>query len=108
MDHPKVLRATAGQWFRLPMQTISALESLKSLDVQLVATVPTAPLNYWELDLRQPTVFLMGNEGAGLSQQAMDLATHQVKIPLAADVESLNVAIATAVLLYEAKRQRQD
>jgi TrmH family RNA methyltransferase len=67
MDHPKVLRATAGQWFRLPMQTISALESLKSLDVQLVATVPTAPLNYWELDLRQPTVFLMGNEGAGLS-----------------------------------------
>lgn len=106
IDHPKVLRATAGQWFRLPMQTLPALDSLATLDVQLVATVPTAPLDYWDLDLRQPTVFLMGNEGAGLSEQALDLATHRVKIPLADDVESLNVAIATAVLLYEAKRQR--
>ncbi|EKV03638.1 rRNA methylase [Leptolyngbya sp. PCC 7375] len=107
LDHPKVLRATAGQWFRLPIQTIATLNDLKNLDVQLVATTPTASLDYWNLDLRQPTVFLMGNEGAGLSQQAMDLATHQVKIPLAAGVESLNVAIATALMLYEAKRQRQ-
>ena len=107
LDHPKVLRATAGQWFRLPMQTVATLDSLSALDVQLVATTPTASLNYWDLDLRQPTVFLMGNEGAGLSPQAMALATQTVKIPLVADVESLNVAIATAVLLYEAKRQRQ-
>ncbi|MEM9486701.1 MAG: RNA methyltransferase [Cyanobacteria bacterium P01_F01_bin.116] len=106
IDHPKVLRATAGQWFRLPMQTISGIDALASSNVQLVATTPVATLDYWDLDLRQPTVFLMGNEGAGLSQQAIELATHQVKIPLAADVESLNVAIATAVLLYEAKRQR--
>ena len=49
----------------------------------------------------------MGNEGAGLSEQSIKLATHRVKIPLAADVESLNVAIATALLLYEAKRQRR-
>ena len=107
-DHPKVLRATAGQWFRLPMQTIPTLEDLKLLDVQLVATTPTASLDYWDLDLRQPTVFLMGNEGAGLSQQTMELATHRVKIPQVAEVESLNVAIATAILLYEAKRQRRD
>ena len=106
-DHPKVLRATAGQWFRLPMQTIPTLDCLKSLDSQLVATTPTASLDYWDLDFRQPTIFLMGNEGAGLSQQAMELATHRVKIPQAAEVESLNVAIATAVLLYEAKRQRR-
>lgn len=107
IDHPKVLRATAGQWFRLPLQTVPSLEALNSLDVQLVATTPTASLDYWDLDLRQPTVFLMGNEGAGLSEQALALATHQVKISLAAGVESLNVAIATAILLYEAKRQRQ-
>lgn len=106
VDHPKVLRATAGQWFRLPIETISTLENLNELNVQLVATTPTASLDYWDLDLRQPTVFLMGNEGAGLSEQAMDLATHHVKIPLAADVESLNVAISTAILLYEAQRQR--
>ncbi|MBT9313902.1 TrmH family RNA methyltransferase [Leptothoe spongobia] len=108
VDHPKVLRATAGQWFRLPPQTVPTLEGLGELGVQLVATTPVASLDYWDLDLRQPTIFLMGNEGAGLSEQTMELATHHVKIPLAAGVESLNVAIATAVLLYEAKRQRQD
>ena len=107
VDHPKVLRATAGQWFRLTPQTVPSLADLGSLDVQLVATTPTASLDYWDLDLRQPTVFLMGNEGAGLSEQSIKLATHRVKIPLAADVESLNVAIATALLLYEAKRQRR-
>ncbi|NEP55664.1 MAG: RNA methyltransferase [Symploca sp. SIO2G7] len=107
IDHPKVLRATAGQWFRLSMETVLSLSSLATFDGQLVATTPVASLNYWELDLQQPTIFLMGNEGAGLSEQTMQLATHRVKIPLAADVESLNVAIATAVLLYEAIRQRQ-
>ncbi|MEA5463968.1 TrmH family RNA methyltransferase [Leptothoe sp. PORK10 BA2] len=106
-DHPKVLRASAGQWFRTSLQTVSSLEPLGSLDVQLVATTPTASIDYWELDLCRPTVFLMGNEGAGLSGPALELATHRVKIPLAAGVESLNVAIATALLLYEAKRQRR-
>ncbi|MEO0350149.1 MAG: RNA methyltransferase [Cyanobacteria bacterium P01_A01_bin.15] len=107
IDHPKVLRATAGQWFRLPVQTVQSLESLAALKVQLVATTPTAPLDYWDIDLRPPTLFLMGNEGAGLSSQTLELATHRVKIPLAAEVESLNVAIAAAILLYEANRQRQ-
>lgn len=104
--HPKVLRATAGQWFRLTPQPVPRLADLEKLDAQLVATTPTAGMDYWDLDLRLPTVFLMGNEGAGLSDQAMALATHEVKIPLAAGVESLNVAIATALLLYEARRQR--
>lgn len=106
VDHPKVLRATAGQWFRLPTEALASFEALGSLDVQLVATTPTASLDYWDLDLRPPTIFLMGNEGAGLSEPIMDLATHRVKIPLAAGVESLNVAISTAILLYEAQRQR--
>lgn len=106
-DHPKVLRATAGQWFRLPPQPVTSLADLENLNVQLVATTPTAVLDYWDLDLQQPTVFLMGNEGAGLSDRAMELATHQVKIPLTSGVESLNVAISTAVLLYEARRQRR-
>lgn len=109
VDHPKVLRASAGQWFRLPMGVFDSLPTvLQSLTTQqIVATSPTADLTYWDLDFCQPTLLLMGNEGAGLSPDLMALATHQVKIPLAAGVESLNVAIATALLLYEAQRQRQ-
>jgi RNA methyltransferase, TrmH family len=115
-DHPKVLRASAGQWFHMPMQVVDNISdllrewqtpSVQGSPLQIVATTPTAHLDYWDLDLTQPTVFLIGNEGAGLSAEVMAQATHQVKIPVAPVVESLNVAIATALLLYEAKRQRR-
>jgi TrmH family RNA methyltransferase len=110
VDHPKVLRASAGQWFRLPMTVVPDLAmALSQLGtaVQIVATDPRAELDYWALDLRLPTLFLLGNEGAGLSPEMLALATQTVKIPLAAGVESLNVAIAGALLLYEAQRQRR-
>lgn len=110
LDHPKVLRATAGQWFRLPMAISSNLPSdiatCQTTGVQVIATLPTASLTYWEVDLKRPTLLLLGNEGSGLSANLMDMADIQVKIPLAAGVESLNVAIAAAVVLYEARRQR--
>lgn len=110
LDHPKVLRATAGQWFKLPMAVSPDLtlnvSQLKSRGIQVLATLPTATLTYWDVDLTQPTLILLGNEGAGLSAQLAGVADQQVKIPLAAGVESLNVAIAAALILYEAQRQR--
>jgi len=110
LDHPKVLRATAGQWFRLPMAVTSDLPAhlrqCQTAGMQVVATLPTATMAYWDVDLRQPTLFLLGNEGAGLSPEVVALADVGVNIPLAAGVESLNVAIATALLVYEAHRQR--
>ncbi len=109
LENPKVLRASVGQWFRLPMATVDIAEKAKELraqGVQVVATTATAELDYWALDLSQPTVFVMGNEGAGLSAAVMASASVAVKIPVALGVESLNVAVSTALLLYEAKRQR--
>jgi len=109
VDNPKVLRASVGHWFQLPMATVSMPEQAQQLrhsGVQVVATTATAALSYWELDLRQPTVFVMGNEGAGLSDELIAQASVAAKIPLRPDVESLNVAISTALLLYEARRQR--
>ena len=109
LGHPKVLRASAGQWFRQPMATIDIAEKAKELKekgVQVVATTATADTDYWQLDLTKPTVFIMGNEGAGLSDELMKCASVSVKIPVMPAVESLNVAISTALLLYEAKRQR--
>lgn len=106
---PKVLRASVGQWFRLPMATVDVVEQarhLKGQGVQVVATTATAELNYWELDLLKPTVFVMGNEGAGLSAELTGCAAVAAKIPVMPEVESLNVAISTALLLYEARRQR--
>jgi len=110
LDHPKVLRATAGQWFRLPMSTSEDLsgevQRCKQHGIQVVATLPNAPLTYWQADLTRPTLLLLGNEGNGLSENLAATADVQVSIPLAAGVESLNVAIAAALLVYEAKRQR--
>ena len=109
LDHPKVLRASAGQWFRLPMAVSSDLKALakdcQKQGMQVVATVPNANLTYWEFDLRQPSLILLGNEGAGLSADLVALADRQVKIPLSPGVESLNVAITAALILYEAQRQ---
>ncbi|MEO0886368.1 MAG: RNA methyltransferase [Cyanobacteria bacterium J06648_10] len=110
LGHPKVLRASAGQWFRQPMATVDVVQQaqkLKEKGVQIVATTAAAELDYWQLDLTQPSVFAMGNEGAGLSAALMACASVSVKIPVMPGVESLNVAVSTALLLYEAKRQRR-
>ncbi len=109
-DHPKVLRASAGAWFHLPLEMVTDLKPLiqkyKSQGVQTIATLPKAEKTYWEIDFTQPTLILMGNEGAGLSPDLLDLADQWVTIPQQKQVESLNVAIATAVILYEVQRQR--
>ena len=109
-DHPKVLRSSAGQWFQLPMAASSNLPTelsrYQQQGMQIVATRPTATLTYWDVDLQRPTLILMGNEGGGLSPELAAIADQQVTIPLNPGVESLNVAIAAALMLYEAKRQR--
>lgn len=107
-DHPKVLRASVGAWFRVPMAVTTQARSLiQQFPGQVVATRPTAEKSYWEVDFQQPTLILLGNEGAGLSPELAALADEPVQIPLAGGVESLNVAIAASLLLYEAKRQQQ-
>ncbi|MFB2771355.1 TrmH family RNA methyltransferase [Pelatocladus sp. BLCC-F211] len=109
LDNPKVLRATAGQWFRLPMALSPDLKATviqaKQAGMQVIATLPNANLTYWEVDWRQPSLILLGNEGAGLSSELAAMADVEVKIPLSPGVESLNVAIAAALMLYEVRRQ---
>ena len=109
LDNPKVLRASSGEWFRLSMTVTDNLKavvrSCKARGVKVVATLPQAQLTYWEIDYTSPTLILLGNEGAGLSDELRYEADFQVRIPIAEGVESLNVAIAAALLLYEAQRQ---
>lgn len=111
LDNPKVLRASAGQWFRLPMAVSEDLaqtvRDYKTAGFQTIATLPSAKTTYWDLDLTKPTLLLMGNEGAGLSPELAELADHRVSIPLSRGVESLNVAVSTALMLYEVQRQRR-
>lgn len=110
LTHPKVLRAAAGQWFRVQMRSATDLageiRKLQQQGIQAIATLPDAEITYWDFDFTQPSLILLGNEGNGLSQELIQLADIAVRIPQNPEVESLNVAIAAALLLYEAKRQR--
>lgn len=110
LDNPKVLRASAGEWFRVPVATsdnlVEVVTAYQQQGVQIVAASPTATTSYWEINWCCPNLILIGNEGSGLSQGLSQLADQQVSIPLGGGVESLNVAIATSLLLYEAVRQK--
>ncbi|MBE9184379.1 RNA methyltransferase [Microcoleus sp. LEGE 07076] len=110
LDHPKVLRASAGAWFKLPIAVApdltAAVSGYKNRGMQILATAAGASLTYWEVDLRVPTLIVLGNEGSGLSPELRSLADRQIQIPLSRNVESLNVSIAGALILYEAQRQR--
>jgi TrmH family RNA methyltransferase len=109
----KVLRASAGAALALPLRRepdrvglLPLLQQARSAGHQLVATlVDPGAQPYWQLDWTQPTVLLLGNEGAGLDPQLAELATHRVTIPHSPAVESLNVAVAAAPLLLERWRQ---
>jgi RNA methyltransferase, TrmH family len=110
LDHPKVLRASAGQWFRLAMATsndlLTVVENYQQQGVQVVATGMTAATDYWQVDFTQPTLVLVGNEGGGLSPELISRADRVVRVPMQPGVESLNVSITAALILYEAKRQQ--
>jgi RNA methyltransferase, TrmH family len=110
LDNPKVLRASAGQWFRLAMGVSDNLHELvtsyQQQGVQVISTTSHTKTSYWDVNLTKPTLILLGNEGAGLSADLAALADLQVKIPMSVRVESLNVATAAALMLYEVRRQR--
>ncbi|MGL5035341.1 MAG: TrmH family RNA methyltransferase [Microcystaceae cyanobacterium] len=110
LDNPKVLRASAGSWFHLPKTIAPDLPALlthfKQQGIQVIATLPTAQQCYWEVDFSRPSVLLFGNEGNGLTADLANLADRSVTIPQRQEIESLNVAIAASVLLYEVQRQR--
>jgi TrmH family RNA methyltransferase len=108
----KALRGSMGGAFRLPIAARGSLAevvaSAKELGVRLVAAVPRGGTPLPTLDLRAPTAIVLGGEGSGVSQATMAAVQETVTIPMQAPIESLNVAIAAALVLYEATRQRQE
>ena len=109
--NPKVLRATMGSVFRLPAFTgvdlPLLLPELKAGGMRVVAAVPHAGQSYFQADLKHPRLLLLiGNEAHGISRSLVDLADQAVSIPLRPEVESLNAAVAAALLIYEVRRQR--
>jgi TrmH family RNA methyltransferase len=105
----KAVRASAGSVFRLPlieMDADEAMENLREAGVKILATTGHMGDPADLVDLAGPVALLIGNEGNGLPANIARRADGMVTIPCPGPVESLNAAIATSILLYEASRQR--
>jgi len=109
---PKVVRAAAGAHIALPVETALSWELIEERVRMHCAGSPRVLLAeagskhiYYDQDLTQPFALIVGNEAHGPSQAAHALATLPLSIPLANNVESLNAAMATGIILYEAVRQ---
>lgn len=103
----RVLRAGQGAHFSLAIREQVNLAAVLAASLATsIATVARGGTSLYELDLAGPLIWLVGNEGAGLSADLVAAADVRATIPLAGGTESLNVAAATAVCLFEASRQR--
>lgn len=104
----KTLRAGMGANFHLNIVEHCTFDMLASrLAVPLLATSSHADATVFDTDLRQPVGWVVGNEGAGVSEEWMARVSRKVGIPQPGGLESLNVAAATAICLFESVRQRQ-
>jgi tRNA G18 (ribose-2'-O)-methylase SpoU len=108
---PKSIRASMGAIFALPIvqlgDPVEALSALRSRGLSLVATSDKGAVDLWDAPLAGPVAILMGNERAGLSADVLASCDAVARIPLAGHADSLNVATAAAIFLFEAVRQRQ-
>lgn len=103
---PKVVRAGQGAHFFLSIHENVALPELAArVRGKIIATEPRAHRSLLDITLDGPIVWLFGNEGAGLSAEAATLAHERVRIPMPGETESLNLAAAVAICLFEKMRQ---
>lgn len=109
--NPKVIRSTMGSVMRVPFVYVKDLPAvlcqIKEKGVCLYAAHLAGEHNYEQEDYTKHSGFLIGNEASGLSDTVAGLADKYIKIPMLGQVESLNAAVASSVLMFEAARQRR-
>lgn len=110
-DNQKTLRASAGSIFRLPGINVCEdhlFHELKQRKIRTFGAVASRGDSPAQHDLTRPSALIVGNEGSGIPEETLRRADARVTIPMPGAVESLNVAIAASILLYEAARQRSN
>ncbi len=108
--NPKVTRSTMGSIFRVPFvytpDLTGALTKLHKRGIRLFAAHLQGSEELYSEVYTGPSAFLVGNESRGLTAETVSLADKAVRIPMSGEVESLNAAIASSIMMFEAKRQR--
>jgi RNA methyltransferase, TrmH family len=109
LANPNVIRASAGTIFAVPIaaaDTADALAWLRKLNIRIVAASTEADCPYTDVDLTGPVALAFGSEAEGLTEAWASPDIETVRIPMHGIADSLNVSVAAAVSLYEARRQR--
>lgn len=105
---PKVLRATAGMVFEIPIIYVpdetALIGMVRKAGKRIAVTAVEGGVPYFEEDLSKGIALVIGNEGRGVSDTLLDIADFRVTIPMNGRIESLNAAVAAAILMYEAVR----
>ena len=107
--NPNVVRSSLGTVFTqqiIVCETANAITFLKKHNIRICAAELTNSNNYFLEDLKQATAITVGTEATGLSNEWIDAADVRIKIPMLGQIDSLNVSVSAAVLLFEAVRQR--
>ncbi len=109
---PKVLRATAGMVFEVPVIYVSGADILRqmldSAGKRIVVTDVNGGVPYYDADLAEGIALVVGNEGRGVSEEIAGMADIRVTIPMKGNTESLNAAAAAAILMYESIRIKKE
>ncbi len=109
--NPKVIRSTMGSVYRVPFLYVDDLceviRTMQEHNISVYAAHLKGKKYYDCYDYRKGTAFVIGNESAGLKEETAGSADEYIRIPMAGKVESLNAAVASSILLYEAGRQRR-
>ena len=109
--NPKVVRASMGSLWRVPFlrdqEMKECLKRLRCQGYRLLSTAVQGGQSLWEIDFARPTAVLFGQEGAGLPKNLMEETDGSCTIPMAPGVDSLNVAVAAGLVIYEAWRQKR-
>jgi len=107
--NPNVIRSSVGCVFTVPVASATSTEVvdfLKKNDIDLYAATLQTSTRYDRMDFKKSCAIAMGTEATGLTQELRDAATENIIIPMSGEIDSMNVSVSAAILLFEAKRQR--
>ena len=108
--NPNLIRASIGAVFTVPTVACSSEEAiafLKERDIQILTAQLQDSSLYYDVDMRRGTALVMGTESTGLTDSWRKAASAHIRIPMLGSLDSLNVSVSAAILLFEAVRQRQ-
>ena len=109
MFNPNIIRTSVGCVFTTPIATGSTEEIitfLKAHKIQMYGAALTASVGYQTIDFKHPSAIIVGTEATGLSDEWLENTTQNIIIPMRGAIDSMNVSVSAAVILFEAVRQR--